>query len=1035
MGGRFSHRSVSLMALAAAIAAQGSAASAQEAQRRDEQPEAAPATATQISEAKPASVAPPDAEIPAQEVTETIVVTGSRIPRPNLTAVSPLTVIGDQEVKLEGAIMAEELLNQLPQVAPSQGAFISNGATGTSTVDLRNLGASRTLVLINGRRLGPGDPTSPVADLNIVPTSLIKRVEVLTGGASSVYGSDAVSGVINFILDTKLNGFRVDGQGSVFQHDNRNGSGLRDALEQRGIGLPSGNAVDGGRQDVNMAFGKGFFEERAHVTLYAGYRNLTELRQDARDYSACAAQVNMRDNTLLECGGSPASFPGNFVTNFGAFQIGPDRTFQPGFDRFNFGPFNFYQRPGRRYTAGGFANFDISAGFKPYAEVMYLDDRSLAQTAPSGNFGRTQSVNCDNPLLSDQQRSLVCFTGNFVGEFPIFDDDGNLIGIQGSPTAFIDPVTGSAYNRGFLIIGRRNVEGGPRQEDLRHKTIRLLGGFKGDLGRGITYDASYLYGRAGFAADFRNDFSVTRLRRSLDVISDPMTGDPACRSVLTGQDPNCVPYDIFALGGVTPEAAAYLAAATSRHGSVTERVANANATIDLGEWNLRSPWADEAPAINFGAEHRKNSLDYRPDPLALTGDLAGTLEDFPVNGSVAVKELFAETRIPLVAGRIIERLAFEGGYRQSWYDNGESRFSTNAYKYALDLTAVRGLRFRGSLQRAVRAPNIVELFSPPISSGFRTDPCAGPTPQATQAQCAATGVSAAQYGKIFRIPGAEDSFQSYNAIVGGNPQLEPEKATTRTLGVVLEPRFLPGLNATVDWWDIDLNGAIQQIDAQIIVDTCIASADPLFCRRINRDADGSLFLSPQGFVDDRLANIGSVKVRGIDVGVNYNRELGQIGSASVGFLGSYLDRFIVDNGGLSTPQDCAGKYGFLCGSPTPRWRHKARLTWEGQQGVALSFHWRHIGRMSVKPIPGLPPPGPLSARLPAQNYFDLSALVRFQRKLVLRFGVNNIFDREPPLVPFGEGGGSGSGNYNGNTYPQWYDPLGRFFFAGFTFNL
>jgi iron complex outermembrane recepter protein len=284
MGGRVARGRASLLALASAMAANPAAA-----QQADEQP--GTAADGETSEEQPASMAPPEGGEPAQEITRTIVVTGSRIPRPNLTAVSPVTVIGDEEVKLEGAIMAEELLNQLPQVAPSQGSFISNGATGTATVDLRNLGPARTLVLINGRRLGPGDPTSPVADLNVIPTSLIQRVEVLTGGASSVYGSDAVSGVINFILETRLNGLRVDGQASVFQHDNRNGSGLVEALEARGFPYPSGNSVDGGRQDINLAYGKSFLDGRAHATVYAGYRKLTEVRQDARDYSACAAQA------------------------------------------------------------------------------------------------------------------------------------------------------------------------------------------------------------------------------------------------------------------------------------------------------------------------------------------------------------------------------------------------------------------------------------------------------------------------------------------------------------------------------------------------------------------------------------------------------------------------------------------------------------------------------------------------------------------------------------------------------------------------
>lgn len=437
---------VSLLALSIAIAAQPSAASAQFEQQPDEQPTVAPATGQEITDPQPVSMAPPQAEEPAQEVTETIVVTGSRIPRPNLTAISPITVVGQVEVQLEGAILAEEILNQLPQVAPSQGVFISNSATGTATVDVRNLGAARTLVLINGRRLGPGDPGTPVADLNIIPPTLIQRVEVLTGGATSVYGSDAVSGVINFILDTRLSGLRVDGQASVFQHENHSETGIREALERRGFPFPSGNSVDGGRQDINLAYGRGFFDDRAHVTLYAGYKHIEELRQDSRDYSACTAAVNPRDRTILQCGGSFAAFPGNFVTNFDVFTLGPDRTFEPGFTLFNFGPWNFYQRPTDRWTAGGFADAEISSAVNPYIEVMWLNDRSLAQIAPTANFGNTSTINCDNPLLSEQQRSLVCFDGNFVGQNVLFDNQGNVVEVIGEPIPFIDPVTGETYS-------------------------------------------------------------------------------------------------------------------------------------------------------------------------------------------------------------------------------------------------------------------------------------------------------------------------------------------------------------------------------------------------------------------------------------------------------------------------------------------------------------------------------------------------------------------------------------------------------------
>jgi outer membrane receptor protein involved in Fe transport len=1004
----------------------------------------AASSAARAQDKLPPPGAPQDAAVPSALPTAAqgpeIIITGSRIPRRNLTAVSPVTTIKGEEFKLEGAVLTEDLINQLPQVTPDQGAFLSNSATGTSTVNLRDLGASRTLVLVNGRRLLPGDPTDPAGDINIIPSSIIQRVEILTGGASSVYGSDAVSGVINFILDTRIDGLRVDGQASFYQHDNRNDSGIRQLLIDAGYPFPKGNIVNGANRDINAAFGRGFLGGRGHVTIYGGYRKLSAITQDDRDYSSCTITTFVDDQSQpsdLFCGGSSVSAQGTFTTFFRRFHIGPNQTFVPGRTLYNFAPVNYYQRPGRRYTAGAFANVDLSDAIKPYLEVMFMDDRTIAQIAPSGDFANTFSVNCDNPLLSAQQLSLVCFNGNFVGQTPVFDDDGNLVRTEGSPTSFVDPVTGSNYRRGILLIGRRNVEGGPRRDDRQHKDLRVVGGIKGSLGRVIEYDASYLFGRVKFIEGYTNDASLMRITRALDVITDPATGQPVCRSVLTGEDPNCVPWNVFSLNAVTPEAAAYIVLPASQRALTEQKVANINATIQLGEWGIRSPWADEGPALNVGAEYRKDTLDFRPDAAFQSGDLTGQGQPtIPFTGSTTVKELFGEARVPLVSHHLVEQLAVEGGYRQSWHSDGASKFATGSYKLALDLTPIRGLRFRASQQRAVRAPNIQELFAPTFPDFFDIDPCGGISPKATQDECARTGVSAAQYGQILPNPLGEEA--GYNAITGGNAALGPETALTRAAGVVLEPRFLPGFNATVDWFDIDLKGAIEQFGAQGVMNTCLATGDPLFCSRIHRDANGTLWQTPQGFIDNTNVNIGALNFRGIDISANYRKDLGRVGSVSVGMLGSYVLKWKIDNGGLSTPYDCAGLYGFACGTPLPHWRHTARLTWQ-KAGFSLSLNWRLIGKVDLdrshKDVPRFSDAfHPSVAEIGAQSFFDLTALFRVNRDYLLRLGVRNIFDKEPPVRATGDAGACGF-ECNGNTYTQLYDPLGRTIFAGVTFNL
>jgi outer membrane receptor protein involved in Fe transport len=393
---------------------------------------------------------------------------------------------------------------------------------------------------------------------------------------------------------------------------------------------------------------------------------------------------------------------------------------------------------------------------------------------------------------------------------------------------------------------------------------------------------------------------------------------------------------------------------------------------------------------------------------------------------MSAKELFAEARIPLLTDRLVKLIAIEAGYRLSWYDAEGASFSTDAYKIAIDLTAVDGVRFRASQQRAVRAPNIIELFNPTYTDFFSIDPCAGVSPEATIQQCELTGLSPTRYGQVIKLP-KEEGFFSYQAIGGGNEDLQSEIARTRAVGLVLEPRFLQDFNATIDWWQIRLTDAVAYVSGDSIMRNCIGTGDPIFCERIHRDANGSLWLSPEGFIDTRNMNIGSIKVQGVDVGVNYRRDLGRIGHASLEFTGSYLDKYVVDNGGLSTPFNCGGRYGFGCESPVPKWRHTARLTWEGRQGISVSGYWRYTSDLKFRPYPDFDPQPP--PKVPAQSFFDLAAIFRVEPSYSLRLGVNNVFDREPPLVLFC--GGSGC---NGNTYSQWYDPLGRYFFAGFTVN-
>ena len=977
---------------------------------------------------------------PAQD----IVVTGSRIPSPNLSSTSPVTVLSNREFKVTGTTRVEDLVNSLPQVFAGQTGTISNGATGTATADLRGLGAARTLVLINGRRLVPGDPSVPFADLNFIPAQLVKRADILTGGASSVYGADAVAGVVNFVMDTDFKGVRLDGQYSFYQHENGTRQGLIPALDRRGFGYPSGNVADGGAVNVTGAIGAGFDDDRGHVMGYVGYRQINAVTQDRRDYSACAsqarnpAQVAADPARIFDCGGSATSANGTFFDwASNTYQIGANRTFIGGSTPFNFAPTNYYQRPDERYTAGFFAKYSISDAFEPYLEAMFMDDRSVAQIAPSGNFGNTTSINCDNPLLSAQQLAIVCAPGNLVTR--VTETGFALVDDGAPPLAFTDAATGAQYFRGFLQPLRRNVEGGPRRDDLQHTSYRIVGGMRGKISTAFNYDAYYQYGRTNFAETYFNDFSITRLGRAQDVVAGP-DGTPICRSVRDRSDPLCVPYDLFALNSVSQDAINYLQVPGFQRGQTTEQVAQLSLSGALGEYGIGTPWSDQGIGFAIGYEFRRETLNLDTDLAFSTGDLAGQgAATLPVNGRFDVNELFAEVRVPLVQDSFFRDLSLEGGYRYSSYKTSAgTSFKTDTYKAAVNFSPIRDITLRAAYNRAVRAPNIQELFAPQrVALNGSSDPCTGADPEATQAQCALTGVTAAQYGSLAGNPAGQ-----YNGFIGGVATLQPEIADSYTAGVVLQPTFLPGFALTVDYFNIKVKDVIQNVGQDTIISQCIETGNPTFCNLIRRDSVGSLWRSPQGFVVDLPGNLGSLKTSGIDVNGSYGREIGSLGTLNLSFVGTWLNDLTTDNG-ISTPYDCVGFYGLQCGTPTPEWRHQARISFTLPDGVGLSGRWRHfnpvrVDRRSDNPTLNAPGFAPVNARIPSQDYFDLTLTATVGTNYTFQLGVQNLLDREPPII--GANGASGVINAcaavscNGNTYPGVYDALGRYIFTGVTLN-
>ena len=470
-----------------------------------------------------------DEELPGIEVGEApvrleeVIVTGSRIHIPNLTSASPIYHIDADALTFQGNTRVEDTLRIMPQLFSTQNAGISNGATGTATLNLRNLGRQRTLVLVNGRRLPVGSPLHGAgADINQIPGALIKSVEVLTGGSSATYGADAVAGVVNFLMADDFEGVKLDYQFSQFQHNN-DSARWQGVVRDAGYSAPAGSTWDGDISNVALVMGKNL-GSRGNVTVYGTYRNIASVFLGDRDYGSCEFE-----HGLTGCGGSGTTPQGTF-SDFGVLGGRGLESFDYKVDGhqfvpregtlYNYAPTNYFQRPDTRWTAGLFAHYDVHDKVEAFTEFMFMDDRSVAQIAPSGAFFVTDTLNCGNPFLSPQQFEALC------GSYDLTQDDMQEV-----------------------YIGRRNVEGGSRQNDLRHTSYRSVFGLRGDLSDRWRYELHYQYSKVNMKNTYLNDLSITRVRRSLDAVEHPGTGQAVCRSVLDGSDPGCVPWNIFQEGG------------------------------------------------------------------------------------------------------------------------------------------------------------------------------------------------------------------------------------------------------------------------------------------------------------------------------------------------------------------------------------------------------------------------------------------------------------------------------------------------------
>jgi iron complex outermembrane receptor protein len=953
-----------------------------------------------------------------------VVVTGSRIAAPNQVSISPVTFVSAVDIQQTGVTRVEDLLNSLPQVFAAQGSNISNGATGAATVNLRGLNDKRTLVLVNGFRLGPGDPAVSASDINMIPVEMVDSIEVLTGGASSVYGADAVAGVVNFKLNDHFEGVKLVADAGIYQHHNDNPDGVQQAITASGFQQAPSSVNTGAQKSLAFIAGLNSPDGKGNATFYATYRNVAAVLQSKYDYSACTLGSGFATSNSgkFSCAGSSTSYPGRFTVEAingvpvkGGVRntIGPGGTLVPftNADLYNFGPLNFYQRPDERYTAGAFLHYEFNEHATVYSQAMFMDDKSTAQIAPGGIFVGEFTFNCSNPFLSTQELNTWC--------------------------------GGNTANNTTVLIGRRNVEGGDRLSVLEHTDFHEVIGIKGKIDDVWNYDASFQYSFVNAPTLTQNFFDLNKITNALNVTGTANGVGPAAPVCTVG--PPCVPYNIFSLGQVTQAALNYLYTPAQAQGDVHHTVVDINLTGDLGKYGVQSPLASTGLKINLGGEYRDVKSETLPDEESQSGNLSGSGGALlPVSGGIISREGFIEARMPLIEDKpLAQSLDVETGYRYSSYNLG---FKTNTYKFGVDWSPVHDVRLRGSFARAVRAPNVVELFSPSavlLDGTYTSDPCAGATPVASAAACARTGVTAAQYGHV-----ESNSANQYNGLLGGNPALNPETALTTSFGIGWTPSFVPGFRAQIDYYNINIEGVIQPLGGANILNQCLTN--DVLCGNIHRDALGSLYVLPTGFITDPLVNNGSLLERGVDVDLSYSFDIGSLGKIRTALVGTYINKYEVEPiaNTPSSAYDCVGLYGATCSSfgtgagiPVFRWRNTLRTTWSTPwSGLDVSLAWRYFSAVKTELLSGNPnlkarnggtiANGGISstdAFISSFSYFDLTAAMKLGDKVTLRLGVNNILDKDPPIIGGTTLPGPPAGN--GNTFPQAYDSLGRFIFG------
>lgn len=928
-----------------------------------------------------------DAEDGASEG-EAIVVTGSRIARPDLDQASPVVVIGAEEIQLQATNNIENILNSNPQFVPSTTSASNNPGGGVATVDLRNLGTTRTLVLVDGRRYLSYD-VNQIVDLNTIPAALIERVDVVTGGRSAVYGSDAIAGVVNFTTKRDFEGVELNSSYEI------------------------SDEADGARFGTDLTIGGNFADGRGNVVAHVGYYKRKSVFAGQRAFTTNSLS-DLGNGTLAPGGSSGipelrariAGLPGalgltgtdvRFDTNGNAIQYSSPANL------YNFGPVNYLQVPQERYIGYMRGTYEINEHFRPYVEAQFVNNKVPQQLAPTpiGNttpgVGSRLEIQTNSPFLGAATRAAL----------NTLDTDGN----------------------GYVSVpnfGRRLLEAGPRRVLDDRNAYRIVAGMEGEIGGNWSYDGYYMYARTRNSQQQQGNVAISRFLagvktafQSGDTISATPIAGVAGGGTLVCADASaraagCVPINIFGQNNISVDAVSYMQVGTINLEEAETQVASFAITnselFDLGAGPV---------GLALGAEWRSESGSFTPDEFLSAGDVAGFNPGDPTSGGYSVTEFFGEVNIPIISDGFVHKFELNGAARYSNYSNEVKGAFTWAAGAVLE--PIQGFTLRGQFQRAIRGPSINELFlGNTVSFDGAVDPCqtAAATSEPLRSRCISTGVPAALVGTVYGSGGT-----SFPATQGGNSLLREEASDTYTIGVVLQPAMLQGFSATVDYYNIKIDDYIATVGAQNIVDLCLNRGITSYCSQLARDSSGEF----QSFTDLNQ-NAASLKTKGVDASLAYGTSIGNfLGEESridFRFNGSRLISYkYTPVVGVDLVNSCAGRFGRSCGEPTPKWRHSFRTTLS-TGNFKLSGLWRYIGKVrDDDPVTVY-----ASETLKAESYFDLAMSYDVNDNLNFVVNVDNLLDNKEP-TPAGSTQQGGNGQQS-NTFPSTYDVLGRYFSIG-----